>query len=255
VNYGLYMSAAGVLTNMHQMDVAANNLANVETTGFKKSLVGFHQQAPESQQIADGAAARKLLDRLGGAVNVQPSRIDASGGSLVQTGNPLDLAIEGTGFFAVQVPGGATPGTWLTRDGRLTMASDGRLVTSTGGHAVVDSTGAAIELNPTEAVTVDGKGQVRQGGGVVATLQMVAPPDASRLRHMGHGLYQAPDGASLGPAEGRVVQGHLEQSNVDPIQQMLRLIEASGAITRSGNLIRYNDRIMDQAINTLGRVA
>ena len=121
MNYGMYLSAAGVLTNMHRMDVMANNLANLGTVGFKADEVTFMTRAPErldpgalSMMGGEPADPQWMLERLGGGQWAAPSRIDLRQGSLQRTGGNLDAAIEGDGFFVV----GSEDAPRLTRDTR-----------------------------------------------------------------------------------------------------------------------------------------
>src|ERR1043165_5413396 len=118
MNYGLYLSATGVLTNSHRQDVIANNLANSETVGFKRNLALFQQRRTEAD--SQGAAGLSdqtdpLLEKIGGGLLLSPTYVDHSQGTLEQTGQNLDVAIHGDGFFAVQ----DGKQTRLTRDGRF----------------------------------------------------------------------------------------------------------------------------------------
>ncbi len=259
MNYGLYLSASGVLTNSHRQDVIANNLANASTVGFKRDLAAFTQRLPEAQRPgADFTSSNQLLDRLGGGVFVAPTQLDARDGSYTQSGNPLDLAIKGEGFFAVQASDSAgQPATRLTRDGQFTLNHDGQLITTVGGHPVLDRHGRTITLNHAVPVTVDESGQVKQAGSVVAELKLVNARSDKALRHLGHGLYTASDATmnSDAQAPGRVLQHWLEASNVDSVKEMVAMIEATRAVTNNATMIRYHDSIMERAVNVLGRVA
>jgi len=131
VIYGLYLSATGVLTNSYRQDVIANNLANAQTVGFKRSLALFQQrrteaQSPDAADLSD--QTDPLLEHIGGGLLLAPTAIDHSQGTLEQTGQNLDLAIHGDGFFAVQ----DGKQTRLTRDGRFLVDSDGHLILGDG---------------------------------------------------------------------------------------------------------------------------
>ncbi len=136
MNYGLYVSAAGALSNLHRQDVITNNLVNVETIGFKPDMVVFRQRLP--QRVSSGAPIEPqlLLERLGGSPTLNPTHLDLTQGSLIDTGDDLDLAINGEGFFVVKSADGQMR---LTRDGRFTMDARGTLVTAGGGLQVLDA--------------------------------------------------------------------------------------------------------------------
>src|SRR5690606_21363941 len=139
MDYGLYLSAAGVLTNMHRTDVHANNLANVATTGFKPDFAVIRQRLPErlEDNIAD-VPAHELLERLGGGVLVDPTRSDFTQGRLETSDQPLDLALQGDGFFVVDSGRGEDDERLrLSRDGRFTIDARGTLVRSTDGLPVL----------------------------------------------------------------------------------------------------------------------
>jgi len=258
MNYGLYLSASGVLTNMHRQDVIANNLANANTVGFKRDLAAFSQRLAETQE--DHVAfdlSNELLDRLGGGVLVAPSATDFRDGGLRETSNDLDLAISGRGFFTVRVDAAEGSVTRLSRDGRFTLNNDGELVTTIGRHHVLDIEGQSIRVDRTQPVMVDETGIIRQNNLQVAQIALGDVADHRQIRHLGHGLYGAADDAITTqprPA-GRINQGWLEQANVDPVKEMVRMIESTRAINNNATLIRYHDAVMDKAVNTFGRVA
>jgi flagellar basal-body rod protein FlgF len=251
MNYGLYLSAAGALTSMHQQDVYANNLANINTVGFKPDLAVTRERLPARLDNPSGnVEPHLLLERLGGGHFLNPTRVNLTQGALTATDNPLDLAIRGDGFFAIE-------GNHLTRDGRFTLDESGTLVMSATGKRVMDVNSQPIRLDPTMDVRIDADGEISQNGRVVAHLQIVEPADPSLLRKVGHSLMRLDPQAQTGliPARGAVVQGHTESSAVDPIMTMNAMIGASKAVASNATMMQYHDHIMDQAINTFGRVA
>lgn len=257
MNYGLYLSAAGMLTNMHRQDVTSNNLANVETAGFKRDLVSFLQREPEAVASGRFDLSNQLMDQLGGSAWVGRSQADFSPGPLEETGAMLDLAIDGEGFFVAQGSEEGEAVERLTRDGRLKVDQAGRLVTSTGERPLLDEQGQPIVVDPAAAVQVNEYGQVMQDGAEVGQLRMVQVNDPQLLQAKGGGMYavDADVLADAEPGEGLVRQGFVERSNVDPVQEMLDMIESSRAINHHGTLMKYHDGLMDSAVNVLGRVA
>ncbi|MEE9211746.1 MAG: flagellar hook-basal body protein [Phycisphaeraceae bacterium] len=256
MNYGLYLSASGVLTNMYRQDVFANNLANANTVGFKRDVPAIQQRAPESIEGHHGFdVGNALLDRLGGGVLAGPQRISFAPSPLEQTGNLLDLALEDPeAFFAVLTDGSNTPA--LTRDGRLTRNHEGLLVTVAGGHPLLDANDNLIQLSPDAPVEIDNSGRIHQQGAVIAQLQITGVSDLARLVKAGENLFKFDGPQDLRrPADRALVKvGFVEGSGVDPIKALLQLVAATKAITGNGNLIRYHDQLMDRAVNVLGRV-
>jgi len=258
MNYGLYVSASGVLTNLYRQDVFANNLANSETAAFKPDIATVRQRDPEALESQLPGMRHDLLDRLGGGAWAGPQYIDFSVGSLQQTNRPLDAALPETNqFFAVQYSDAAgQPGFRLTRDGRFMLNSYGELVT-TAGHQVLDTDDQPIRVDPTQPVTLDGRGGVQQNGNVIAQLQITSVADPKLLIKSGQGLFKTPAGADIRrPNENPSIRvGFVESSGVDPVKTLNDLVAATRAVTANGNMIRYHDSTMDRAVNVLGRVA
>lgn len=260
MNYGFNIASAGVLTAMHRQDVASNNLANVETVGFKPDMATTIPRA--AARIEDGLAnmpSNSLLEKLGAGVLLAPSRTTFRQGSLQQTGNDLDVAIRGNGFFQVSTTDNATgaEGVGLTRDGRFTLDDRGRLVTVTDGRRVLGQGDRPITLIPGELVTIGSDGSISQGGQEIARLALVEVPDPSRLRKQGAGLFTA-DAQTLAqrrPADGDIVQRSVEHSGVDAIGAMMQVQSAANAVSASTRVAQICDELMGRAINSLGRVS
>ena len=253
MNYGLYMSAAGAMTNHYRQDVYANNLANVETAAFKPDLPTIKQRDPQRIERDHGFdVSQRLLERLGGGVLAGPQHIDFSAGPMRQTDNPLDVALpEDDTFFTVGV---GEDELRLTRDGRFTRAGDGQLVTVTG-HPVLDVNDQPIVLNTDAPAGVTGDGRVVQGDQTVAQLGVWHVADTSRLSKQAANLFafEGGDPRQL-PARPQLQPGFIEASGVNPIASMMAMISASKAAIGNTELIRYQDVMMDQAVNTLGRI-
>lgn len=259
MNYGLHLSASGVLTSMYRQDVYANNLANSETVAFKPDFASVLRRAPESQEGAFGLDLRHdLLDRLGGGVFAGSQRINFDTGTMQKTGNPLDLAIENpTSFFAVSAmdPNSGKHQVMLTRDGRLTRNEDNYLITVAGGHRVLDPADKPIQL-PVGPLAVNRSGQISQGDVVVGQVQISKVTDEQALTKQGQNLFKIDGPRTLRQMddEPSVLSGFIEASGTDPITELMDLIDASKSATSNANLIRYHDLLLDRAVNTLGRV-
>ncbi|MBX9746582.1 MAG: flagellar hook-basal body complex protein, partial [Hyphomonadaceae bacterium] len=170
-------------------------------------------------------------------------------GPIAMTGNALDVAIEGDGFFMVQGIGGATQ---YTRDGAFSLAGDGRLVTS-DGRAVLDSGGAPIVLDPQGESPVIGRdGVIRVAGVEAGRIGVVSFTAPGALSKVGDNLWDA-QGQQPGAFEGVVVQGALEGSNVRPVLELTRLIEISRAYQSASRIVSSTDDLRRGAIERLGR--
>ena len=259
MNYGLYLSASGVLTNMYRQDVFANNLANASTVGFKRDLAAISQRDPESIEGGHQLQWRNdLLDELGGGVFAGPQHISFAQGALEKTNNPLDVAIDGTdGFFVVSKPGdGGQQELRFTRDGRFTRDAQGFLVTTIGGLNVLDNEDRPIQLLEDGKVSVTNDGRIRQNGEEIARIQVTNIAARDRLRKDGGNLLKYEGSGDGRSAAGNITlgSGFVESSGVDPIRELLGLIETTMAIQQNAQMIRHHDQIMDRAVNSLGRV-
>lgn len=259
MNYGLYLSASGMLTAMHRQDVVANNLSNASTVGFKRDLSGFYHRQAAAREDMDMEAGKAMLDRLGAGAMVMPTRTDLSQGPLTHTSDPFHLAIDGEGFFPVSVNDGRSESPSLTRDGRFGVDKDGYLVTMTGGHRVLDASDLPIRIDmKVGGFEVDESGRITQNS--VATgqrIQLRNLPPSMEPRHIGHGLFEvtAFTAQNWSSAGGRILQNKVEESNVDPVRSTLEMIEATRSITSNATMLRHHDLLMDRAANVLGRVA
>jgi flagellar basal-body rod protein FlgF len=225
-----------------RMDVAANNLANVNTTGFKADTL-LLEEADQTRAHAEEDPREIRFVRDIGIMHGMTQ------GPIGITGNPLDVAIEGDGFFMVQ---GANGQTQYTRDGAFSLAGDGRLVTS-DGRAVLNSGGAPIVLDPQgESPSIGRDGVIRVAGveaGQIGTASFAAPGALSKV---GDNLWDA-QGQAPGAFEGVVVQGALEGSNVRPVIELTRLIEISRAYASAARIVSGADDLRRGAIERLGR--
>lgn len=256
MNYGLYISASGALTNMARQDVYSNNLANVTTAGFKADV--FSIRARDAVRREDNLGhldSNAMLEKLGGGVMPMPTRIDQSQAGLEQTGDAFDLGIEGEGFFAVRTGDAENP-LRLSRDGRLTLNAEGVLVRVTDGAPVLDAGDGEIRLDRRSKPQIDADGTIRQNGAPVAKLALWSVPDPGSMIREGQGLFR-----TIGPvaderldASGSIRQGTVEMSGVNPIDALMQVTGASRAVQGNLRMISYFDETMGRAINQLGRV-
>jgi len=211
---GYYAAMAGLVARTQALDTAAANLANAQTPGYRAEREFF-------RSVLLGPDA--LNSQLGRTVNnfglLGGDRLNLGQGALEQTGNPLDLAIEGQGFFAIQTPNGIR----YTRDGGFHRARTGELVTG-AGEAVLSAAGQTIAVPPGE-VSVGADGVLSVAGGTVAGLGVFTFAAGTELTPEGANRYIAPQNAKPAIAAGATVhQGAIENANQDVIQGTLDLI-------------------------------
>ena len=183
--YGMYISAAGADVQSQRLQVLSNNLANVATPGFKREFAIF--QARHAQDIETGKAVpgSRSMNDLGGGVTFAENVTDFSGGTLQQTGNPTDFALEGDGFFLVGKEGEQ----YLTKAGNFHFAPDGRLVTEQG-HDVLSTSRQPISINPTLPWQLLEQGVVAQGSNQIP-LAIVQPQSLGDLAKEGENLFSS----------------------------------------------------------------
>lgn len=263
MNYGSALAAAGVLSSMHRLDVAAANLANAETVAFKPDTVVTMARMPERGTAAvPGVEPKWILEKLGGGVAIAPTRPDLRQGAIKTTTRALDVALDGNGFMAVRDANGRLA---FTRDGRLDLDTQGRLVMAVGGRPLLDRNGQPIQLDPARPVVIDESGTITQGEREVAQLAIMDVP-ATALHKVGDGLWSLDASAlpraagrdplqALPPAPARLMQAALEQSTVDPVTQLVDVMKATRAFQAGTEMLRQNDATTRRSIEAFGRFA
>jgi flagellar basal-body rod protein FlgF len=223
------------------MDVAANNLANVSTAGFKADVLSTRSEAQNPARSEDRPTDIRFVRDVIVAHDFAP-------GPIRQTGEPFDLAIEGGGFFTVQGPQGAM----YTRNGAFQINGQGQLVTAEG-YPVLNTGGAPIVLDPQGAPpTIDATGSVRINGVEAGQLGLASFANPLALEKAGDNLWLAPDQAA-GAFTGKIAQGALESSNVNAVVELTRLIEISRAYESAARIVRGGDDLRRSALERLGR--
>jgi len=255
MNYGIQISASGALTSIHRQDALTGNLANLNTAGFKPITAATKFR--ESVRAEDGVwnlPSDRLLEKLGAGALAADNTIDFTQGPIEVTGSPLDVAIEGTGFFTVEF-GDSTA---LSRDGRFTLGRDGKLVQSATGRAVLDAQGQPIFIDATQGrVEIHGDGLITQRGLALGQLGLADVPDRSVLTKHGDGLFVSKFGSALELVQGTGLmrQGSVEGSAVDEIKAMMQIQGAARAAQGNIGMIDMQNDMLGQTINTFGRIA
>lgn len=220
---------------MREMQVVANNIANLSTTGYRREGLVFAEHLAR----LEGEASLSLAHATGRVV-------DLTQAGLVQTGGAFDLAIQGEGFFLVETP----EGNRLTRAGAFTPNQAGELVTAEG-FRLLDAGGAPVFVPPGAAVAVGQDGTLSANGEAVARIGLWRPTDLTALRHQSGTLF---DGGEVEPAEdGILMQGYLEESNVNPVAEVARMIEVQRAYEMGQKFLEDEDSRARTVIQTLGR--
>jgi flagellar basal-body rod protein FlgF len=245
VNSGIYTAYSGLRAQMEALDLTAHNLANIQTTGFKEQRAFFQLLNPTQAS----AVPQGLEQVVNNHALLAGTTVNLAGGSLVETGRDLDLAIIGAGLLTVQTPNGVR----YTRNGNLQVNSQSRLV-SPDGFAVLGERGP-ITLGPGQ-VEINARGEVFLNNALVDRLKLVAVDDRTQLTREGESLFALPAAVPAPKtADGvSVQQRFLEQSNVNPVLATVRMVEIMRhfeAIQKSLNLI---SNVMDaKSIEKLSR--
>jgi flagellar basal-body rod protein FlgF len=234
-----YIALSSEAALSRQMDVVANNLANASTTAFKAQRLVFRQYVVGGG--ADGATA---------FVEDATTYRDSRQGPLTQTGNSLDVAIDGPGYFSVTTP----DGTRYTRSGHLKLGPEGTLVTDQG-YAVQGDGGAPLTLPlGSTNITITKDGTVSSRGGSIGKISLVAFADASQVQSEANGFYVS-DATPTPATDATLRQGMIEESNVQPVLELTRLMDVSRNYEAINSMINgENDRIKT-AIDKLSKVA
>ena len=251
--YGLYLSATGVLANSYNVDVLANNLANSETVGFKRDTTLFRQRLTQAQMSNQaGDRSDPLLEKIGGGLAVNPTVINMQQGELESTGNPLDLGIDGKGYFAVK----DASGTHLTRDGRLMVDGNGNLImTNSRGSKVLDDQQRPIILYTGAVASVGSDGSITQNGTTVAKVGLFDVPEPAKLTKAGADELNYPDIGQIRPGTGQVRSQSVERTNVDPTTELAELMEAQRQLEANANMIHYQDETLQSLVQDVGKIS
>lgn len=260
----LHTAATGMQAQQTRTDVIANNLANVNTTGFKRSRAHFEDllyqtlQGPATLGSRDTEQLPAIQVGLGTRLT-SVQRIDSQG-SLEQTSRPLDLAIEGEGYFEVQLPNGNMA---YTRDGSLQISDQGVLVTNQGYSIQppikVPKDATSVTISESGVVTANGVSGATNGAQELGRIELARFANASGLESMGQNLFsettasgQPIRGMPTEDGNGRIAQGYLESSNVEIVTEMVDMITAQRAYEINSKAVK-NSEDMATTANSLMR--
>jgi flagellar basal-body rod protein FlgF len=243
--YGMYISAEGAQAQAQRLQTIANNLANVETAGFKRDVATFQARFAEAIQRGEDYSGSRGLNDIGGGVKIIGTQTDFSGGTLRSTSMPTDFAINGEGFFQVR---GKDGGVYLTRAGNFSLDPQGRLVTQ-GDLPVLDDGGAEIVIDGTQPWEVHSGGRIVQDGGSI-NIGLAEVQSLGDLVKVGSNLFRSLGPAAQTPAAERDIrQGFLEESGANPTREMMAMIETTRAFEANTKLIQYQDGMIGGLVN------
>ena len=255
----LYTAATGMVAQQINLDVTANNLANVNTAGYKKSRADFqdlmYQIVQEPGTLANQAGVSPTGIQIG--LGAKPASIGKlhSQGDFQSTGNPLDVAIEGDGFFEITLPNGNPV---YTRAGSFKLDATGVLVTSDGYQLSPpisipsDATGITISTDGTVTVKLPGQAQPATAGDI----QISRFPNPAGLRSYGKNLYEETESSGVPtpgiPGEnglGTLAQNYLEGSNVSVVEEIVQMVTGQRAYEANSKVIQTADQLLSTAVN------
>ncbi|WP_297963695.1 flagellar hook-basal body protein [uncultured Anaerovibrio sp.] len=264
---GLYTAATGMITESYRTDTIANNLANANTTGFKRDdAVSSEFEPMLIRKIDDLSKTQRdvttfkgfslnnnapIVGELGMGSKIDEIATDYSQGSFQTTGNPLDLAISGDGYFMINTPQGQR----FTRDGNFYRSARGRLV-NVSGYEVLDNRGRPIDI-PEEAATViiGPTGNMTADGNPVAQVGLFEFQGGNKaMTKVGDNLYRPidPNNRRMA-ATGEIQQGVLERSNTNIVSEMVNLIANYRAYEANSKAVTTQDTMIEKSVNEVGR--
>lgn len=237
---GIFTSASGMIPRLRKQEISANNMANASTPGFKRDRI-FAQELSrtEMKRVATTADWQKPM--------VSEVYTDFSQGIFDRTGNTLDVAIDGDGFFTLQLPDGQQV---LTRSGSFTVNEIGLLAFP--GNALVLGEGGPIQVGK-GAVSISQTGYVESDGLAVGRLLPVTVNDLTRLEKIGGSYYLVPEGEELIPVEKfSLQQGFIEASNVDIVTEMINMIASFREYEANARAIQSQDQTLENLFRRVG---
>jgi len=255
---GLYTAGAGMMLQMARQDVVANNLANVNTSGYKKQ-VAVAQAFPNMLMSRLGEIKKnsqgeyqpvpiKLVGGVGTGAAVEKIYSDLSMGNIRKTDNATDLALSSDGYFAVLTPQGER----YTRNGQFKISSEG-ILTTNQGYPVLDSSDQTITLE--EDFLVDETGNISVNGENIAQIKIIRFDNPQYLQREGDNLLSAQEEVGTNPERPGILQGYIEESNVNAVKEMVEMINVVRAYESMQKVVQAEDEITQVVIDQVGSVS
>lgn len=263
---GLYTGHMGMVNEMRRLDILTNNLANANTTAYKKEGTTsrtFNEEIAIRINDASVSCIPKKIGEMVYGVHLGQVYTDYSAGNFDITDVSTDLALDGNGFFAVSFTDKAgNTSVKYTRDGSFTVNNEGYLVTKDGDY-VLNATGALnkdpseanyVQVDPLADFVVNPLGYIYQNDTLVGTIGVADIDNYDYIEKYGENLYNFLDGANVVESQARVEQGALETSNVNIVNEMVNMITIQRAYEAGQKVITSEDGMLDIAVNQIGKV-
>lgn len=255
----LYSAWTGMLNEQKRLDVVSNNMANADTTGYKKmgsTSQSFDEELAVRINDMDREYSKRRIGTLNGGVKIGETYTDYSQGSFKVTEGTYDFALGGSGFFTIRTTdkSGVTH-TRYTRDGSFTVTKDGYLVTK-DGDSVIGTDGNPIQIPgaQTAQVTVDELGNIYANETYVNQFALVDFDDYDTVIMYGENMWETTDATQIVAADATVNQGYLEASNVSVIDEMVDMITITRAYETNQKMVQTVDSMLEKAVSEIGRV-
>ncbi|MBF0104829.1 MAG: flagellar basal-body rod protein FlgF [Deltaproteobacteria bacterium] len=217
MGFGIVAALSGAKARELELEVLSNNISNIQTTGYKEMSVSFsselNKHQPENKDLATAQASLRNGE----------TYIDFRQGAAFQTNNPTDVALQGDGFFALQTPEGIR----YTRDGNFSLDASGKLINARGDTVLSDS--GPITIPSGTIINIGTDGQITADQEVVGKLQVVDFMDRQKMKPLGNNYMSADGLTATETVNIKVLQGHLENSNVNLVENLTRIIQVSRA--------------------------
>ena len=245
MNSGFYAACAGLRAQSQALEVVAHNLANLNTAGFRGQQTTFQSLVAMSRPGVPNVLSSVLNSATNNFGVLEGTHLDMTAGSLEATGNPLDVGIEGSGFFAIQTAGGVR----YTRNGNFQVSRSGVLVTAAGNPVLSDpALGANGVINvPVGAVSIASDGTLSVNGAVAGGIQLFEFAPGTRLTSEGETMISAPEGSAIPTTQSALRQGALESSNVNSIGSVVTLI----GVQRQAEMLQRAMSLFDTEFNRI----
>lgn len=256
----MFSALFGALSNEHRMNFIANNLANVNTSGYKRDMLAFkdtiatfaHDEIREPLQTLRSKPLFPEPKNVA-RVRIAVAQTDFTQGAMNFTGNPTDMAITGDGFFKITTPNGD----YYSRDGHFVVSPEGVLMTAQGWP--VQGTGGDIVIpQGTRDINISYDGQVFADGAAVNAINLVTVDNLKNLEKLGNNLYRPRPDVNVVeqdalPGGARVSQGFIEKANVEVVSEMVNMIETNRQYEAYSKVMQTSDAVDKEAISRVGR--